>query len=316
MLMISLGIIQEVLMKLLQLYKKVIHCLLGALFLVNPIFPAQEEQNKDLFNNKFSNHVTVLNNEYHALEILREEESSPVLEWHNTERENQLGLTKPIIFISLGANCAPARHFERNHLTEAFFPFDWCISEVESVYKALEEDFHGYLKQENLKIFELAPNVTHRTFRDTYYKIIYPHDFSRDKEPLHDYEQIRNKYYRRIDRFYRALSLGKKVYFFRTGITKEEAKKLNALIRNKFPNLNYTLIVISDTEDFKKQWKIKRLRNFFIQGFQDATILNRKLLQDWDAVFQNLKIIPKPQQKKRGLTPLQQRRRISRLNQC
>lgn len=296
-------------MKQLQLYENDSNWLLVILFLVSPIFCVHAEEDKDPINRSFNNNLTALNNEYHTLEILRNEENAPALEWHNIERENQLALTKPIICISLGANCAPARNFERNKLTEAFFPFDWCISEFESIYKALEEDFHDYFKRENLKIFELAPNVTHRTFRDTLYKIIYPHDFSSDKEPMHDYEQIKKKYYRRIDRFYRALSLGKKVYFFRTGVTKEEAHKLNTLIRTKFPKLNYTLIVVSDTEDFKKKWKTKRIRNFFIQGFQDATLLNRKLSHDWDTIFQDLKLIPTPKPKARPLTPLEKKRK-------
>ena len=193
-------------------------------------------------------------------------------------------------------------------------PFDWCISEFESIYKALETDFQDYIKKENLKVFEIVKIGKHRIIRDVAYKIIYPHDFSLDDELLHDYEDIRDKYYRRINRFYRALSLGEKVYFFRTNITKEETKKLNTLIEKKFPQLNYTLVVVNDTQNFKKKWKIKNVRNFFVQDFQDTTMLDRKILKNWDIVFQDLKIIPKPKPKASPLSPLQKGRIASAQN--
>ncbi|GEM_PF-3846054 len=218
------------------------------------------------------------------------------------------------ICISLGGNCAPAQQFKMKKLSEAFFPFDWCITEFESIYKALETDFKDYIKLENLRTLELIKLSDNRVFRDTHYKIIYPHDFSPDNEPLHDYEFVRNKYYRRIDRFYQTLALGEKVYFFRTGITKKEAIQLNNLITKKFPTLNYALVVISDTQDFKKKWKIKHIKNFCIQGFQEAVMQSHTLRKDWDALFQDLKIIPKHMQKDASLTPLQKKRKLIESN--
>ena len=157
--------------------------------------------------------------------------------WLNAENENKAEFKKNKIFISLGMNCGPAIQFEKKKITEAFFPFDWAISQFSSIYKALESDFKDFLKLENLIVRQRALPLVNHSVLDKGYKISFIHDFKNDKTPLYDYKQVRDKYYRRIDRFYRALKLKKHVYFFRTKIKKSEAIKLNQLLQKKFPKL-------------------------------------------------------------------------------
>lgn len=281
-------------MKKLLLSKSNALFLLSIFFILNLTFTSHAEQKKSDLNPSLpSTNLTDLEKEYLKLEAQRNEDSSRLAAWFNTEREKQLYFNKPRIFISLGMNCAPALRFEKKKLSEAFFPFDWCISTFQSIYRALKTDFKNYLNLENLEVLEHTEKSEHRVVRDNLYDITYLHDFSLDKNPLHDYQEIQSKYYRRIDRFYRALTLGKEVYFFRTEITKKETIKLKALIQKKFPKLNYTLVVINETDEFKTPWNIRHVKNFFLKNCGYAGRKDKKLLKNWDTIFKELKIIKK-----------------------
>jgi hypothetical protein len=227
---------------------------------------------------------------YHELEKLRDHDAMRAPLWLNAEKENKAEFKKNSIFISLGMNCGPAINFEKNKITEAFFPFDWAISEFSSIYKALKSDFKDFLKLENLVVTPRAlPLVNHGVF-DKGYRINFIHDFKNDSTPLYDYEQVRDKYYRRIDRFYRALKLGKHIYFFRTKIKKQEAIKLNNLIQKKFPKIKYTLVVMNDTPEFKRAWNIKNVKHFFIKDVHQAVAQHTRGKNGWDNVFKKLKV--------------------------
>jgi len=225
----------------------------------------------------------ILQEEYEALEKSRGDDGIRKPDWLNTAREDALVLKKHKIFISLGMNCGCARNFERRNLSEAFFPFDWNITEPDSIYRILENDFKDFLKQENLVIKPGNPRMYHVI--DTVYNIKIVHDFTKKGTALHDYEHVKDKYYRRIARFYHALTLKKPVYFFRAVITKQEALKLNQLIKKKFPELKYTLVVANNTEEFKKSWGIKNIKNFFLHNVEDP-----EEIKEWDKVFKALKV--------------------------
>jgi len=231
---------------------------------------------------------------YHALEKLRGEGDNRDPLWLNAENEDRAEFKKNKVFISLGMNCGPAIQFEKKKLVEAFFPFDWCVSEFSSIYKALETDFKDFLALENLVVTERpASSVNHKAF-DTNYRINFVHDFKTDGKVLDDYKRVRDKYYRRIDRFYRVLKSKKHIYFFRTNIKKNEAIKLNYLIQKKFPELKYTLVVINDSAEFKRPWAVKNMKNiqhFFVKDAHSAIVRDFKSRQDWDNVFKKLKLV-------------------------
>lgn len=256
------------------------------------------------------NNLEILDIEYQALEAERKEYIQRPPAWINTQRENNNEFSKSNIFISLGMNCGPGRQFEKKKLTEAFFPFDWCISDFESIYEALKNDFSNYLEKESLEVLHHPENAKHRVVHDHTYNIRYLHDFTLEGEPLNDYEQIRTKYFRRIDRLYRACSQRtKKVYFFRTSITKKQSLQLNQLIQQKFPQLNYTLVVINETKEFKKKWHQKNVRNFFLPGCKEAMMDKLKdVMAGWDKIFIDLAILKKPTPPAKKLTPLQKKR--------
>lgn len=282
----------------LYLSRKNISLILGVtLGLCSFMVSAYSVENKQNQNIVVDSSIALSNDEiieigqlYHGLEELRNEYEVRAPLWLNSENENKVEFKKNKIFISLGMNCGPAINFENNKLTEAFFPFDWAISEFSSIYKALKSDFKDFLKLENLVLTPRAlPLVNHKVY-DKNYRIDYIHDFKNDGAPLYDYQQVRDKYYRRIDRFYRALKLGKHVYFFRTKIKKSDAIKLNNLIQKKFPKLKYTLVVMNDTSEFKRAWNVKNVKHFFIKDVHQAIAQHTRGKNGWDNVFKSLKI--------------------------
>jgi len=251
-------------------------------------FYACQAAHSDTTQKILSPDIKTLGDIYHALEKSRCDTNDRAVAWNDKQKDTSITFKQSKIFISLGMNCAIGFQLEAKKLVEAFFPFDWCISEFESIYRALETDFNGYLQKENLVVLDRPELAAHHYVRDTGYNIMYLHDFSLTGEPLHDYEEVKNKYHRRIARLYHVLTLNKKVYFLRTGITKEQAIQLNNLIARKFPKLKYTLVVIDQTEEYKKQWNIKRIKNFFLKDFQDPGMNSQELVDGWNALFKKI----------------------------
>lgn len=218
----------------------------------------------------------------------------PGFEWESEDFEKE-EFHKSKIVISLGCNCAAARHFQRHHLSEAFYPFDWCNSPFESIKSALQNDCKDFLKIDTLSI--ISSNEDCHQVLGGQYNIEFVHDFKNldqniqdEQVTIFDYTHNKTKYDRRIGRFYRALACGKEVYFFRTIATKDQALELRDLISSKFPKLNYTLVVLNDSNDFKEPWNELRIKNFFMEDVKDASE-SAQMQARWDPILLSLGLI-------------------------
>ena len=179
--------------------------------------------------------------------------------------------------ISLGTNCQVAWYSRELGLRDFAYPFDWCISPFDTVYSLINNNFENFFLKEHLI------QDTDHSVKDTLYNMRFLHDFpaqhggsTGDANNTHywgvlsadymeAYETIKQKYQRRIERFYRTISSGKKVYFVRIfDTTKQQAIDLSNLIQLKFPDLDYKLVVISQYEDFKEQWNIDHIHSFYV----------------------------------------------------
>jgi hypothetical protein len=208
-------------------------------------------------------------------------------EWLAKGWDEQVGFKEEKIVISLGYNCAAARHFQENYLSAAYYPFDWCFSEFESVYNAIRDDFKGFLE-----VLTATP-IKYREMIDETYKIRFVHDFKVDvgeEVLIPDYGENKAKYDRRINRFRGALQSKKKIFFFRTMITKPEAILLRNLITEKHPQLDYTLVVINKTDDFKEPWNEKNMSNFFLATPETASLTD-EMKKEWGQIFRKLGLI-------------------------
>lgn len=102
-------------------------------------------------------------------------------------------------FISLGYFCSPAMELEKIGLRDCSSPFDWCISDIDGVYRCIKDGFQSFLDYKYL-----SQNKTyHRIYKNTYYGIEFYHDFDAYKALDLQLESVKSKYERRIKRFYK-----------------------------------------------------------------------------------------------------------------
>ncbi len=218
----------------------------------------------------------------------------PGFEWCAENWDDPNEFKKDKIVVSLGYNCAAARHFQHHKLAEAYLPFDWCFSNFESIYLTIQNDFKDFLSLK-LSIISSGENY-HEVFDETYF-IKFVHDFVNHDQNLtgkniilYDYDHNKQKYERRINRLRRALRSKKEVYLFRTVITKREAMLLRDLISRKFPELKYTLAVMNDTEEFKNSWNEKNISNFYLKEPTCASV-TEEMQKAWEPIFKSLKLV-------------------------
>lgn len=109
--------------------------------------------------------------------------------------------TKYKHFISLGFFCSVALELERIGLRECSSPFDWCISDWKGVENCIRNNFEGFLD-----FSSLYQNSIDRSIYKNKDGIAFFHDFDKYKTLDKQLEKIKNKYERRITKFYTNIS--------------------------------------------------------------------------------------------------------------
>lgn len=105
-------------------------------------------------------------------------------------------------FISLGYFCSTALELEKIGLRSCSSPFDWCLSDWGGVEKAIETHFENFLEYNNL--YQDKKDPSH--YKDMEYGIAFFHDFNKYKPLKEQLPFVREKYNRRIDRFYKNIA--------------------------------------------------------------------------------------------------------------
>lgn len=184
-------------------------------------------------------------------------------------------------------------------LRQEAYPFDWVISEFDPLYATFFDDFHYFFDPHYLQVTPNGSGVT------DYYGTIFYHDlpttnynYERDDGNLRDEgilcenwrDYVANayaKYQRRIARLQTVLSGTDKVYLLRyAGINKKLAVKLRDLIHRRYPNLDFTLVVIAHDREFCTDWQLPRIKNFYFARpaeWQDLT--------QWLPIFKALALL-------------------------
>lgn len=106
--------------------------------------------------------------------------------------------------ISLGHFCGVAQELERLGLRDASYPFDWLITTREPLHQLIDSHFDGFLEYENLYQYQVVKNV----YRNKHYDfgVSFYHDFSKYKPLDVQLDEVKEKYARRIERFYTAIA--------------------------------------------------------------------------------------------------------------
>jgi len=183
------------------------------------------------------------------------------------EEFNEAGGRPFPLFISLGSHCEVANFIGYYGLRTAAYPFDWMLTLHESLIAVLEQDFAYFVDERFL--------VPHRFgVVNSYYNIDFRHDWPDFGQSWYKMDfrrilpEVQDKYQRRIGRFYDLTEHVGKVFFIRIPldidysldqyptftsaskrITSTEALTIRNLLLERFPNLDFDLVVINYVEE-------------------------------------------------------------------
>jgi hypothetical protein len=146
------------------------------------------------------------------------------------------------MIIPIGVDCGIAEFLKTTNLRSFSFPFDWAVT-YNGVSKCIEEEFKDFIPNEDKKINN--------------YDVFFNHDFEK-----HTCENDKVKYHRRIQRLQTILETStEEIIFCRKGHAAhhhnehapmfssiksdiDDAEDLCTILKNKYPNLNYKIIVV------------------------------------------------------------------------
>lgn len=181
------------------------------------------------------------------------------------------------LFVSLGSYCHPAHMFRYCDLRKVAFPFDWiCSMDGDKLIEIIESDFKNFLNEDFLEGYEHSGALLH-----TYYHLEFLHEGYWRKQDSYLYpenmKKLKSKYGRRIERFKQLKDYKGKVFFIRcayihsvtdtirfyhfhenTHISDESALRLYRLLMEKYPKLDFTLVILN-THEINEVIEEKRL---------------------------------------------------------
>ena len=120
--------------------------------------------------------------------------------------------------VSIGEDCACAMYLNKFLLRTRSYPFDWlCNAPFETRIDLILNDFNGFLQHDNMRWFPKPTSglrdMKNENYEDTNTKFYFYHDFRSDVDFKEMFPIVREKYDRRIKRFYEAIANSKNVLF-------------------------------------------------------------------------------------------------------
>jgi hypothetical protein len=185
---------------------------------------------------------------------------------YGNEAENLLAdVSQSSLIVSLGSNCNTAHVLKNYGLRTTAFPFDWLLTlDEEKFIELLDNDFLHFLDKEYF--------IKHNSILvHKYYNIEFRHE-------VEGLERLIEKHTKRIARFRQLDHYPGKVFFIRNvhvssadpalygrdekgfcSMDTESALRLNAVLKKRFPKLDFTLVTINVNET-----SFKTLENVFM----------------------------------------------------
>lgn len=205
------------------------------------------------------------------------------------------------IFIPLGSICSVSYNLQLLKLRKYALPFDWLkIDKLDYISDIIENKFQDFLNVE-----EISQSTKFPIFLDEYkteYKIIenkeiskiminkynmkFYHDFSQN----YNIEEIKEKYNRRIERFYDLLNINQQntIYFIRDeikyNIDYKQIQRFQEILHKINNNLNYKIIVIIHNPK-NKIINLSDTNNLQIINDTDKFTNWKRLNIDWISLF-------------------------------
>jgi hypothetical protein len=143
-------------------------------------------------------------------------------------------------YISLGNTCGVAYQLKKHGLRNHAFPFDWLKTpKLSTIIKLLENKFDGLLDKSNFKFVKYSDkffnsngnNQMMALYKNTIYNIIFYHDFIKDSNFDDQFIIFKEKYQRRITRFYDILNSNEIVFIRDDLYDKININQINHLMK-------------------------------------------------------------------------------------
>lgn len=164
--------------------------------------------------------------------------------------------------VSLGKSCEVATQLRLKGIRKNAYPFDWLVSPFDALESFIINEGVHFLDEDKLVFKEInPPNHPYYSVLDSYYGLESYHDFL-GPDDIAQHDKVRAKFDRRKKRFFDLLRSDNRILLIRSGGTRQEAERLNNLLQMLYPNLDYTLLVVSYREEFQVPWKIPRIEIF------------------------------------------------------
>ncbi len=171
------------------------------------------------------------------------------------------------IVYSLGYDCACAQYMQYAQIRICSGPFDWLTNaDFETRMNLILNDFENFLDIDDLKFLPKNPNMFNDPYCNYYENIrngfYYYHDFPIGEDFTEVFKQVKEKYNRRIKRFYDNLINKEKVliiYFTHYPINNNELiKELCQKVCKKFnKKIDFLIIEYDKTKKGKETEKCR-----------------------------------------------------------
>ena len=185
------------------------------------------------------------------------------------------------LIISIGSDCACTSYLRRCNLQYNSYPFDWLTNApFENRIELLVNDFKDFMNFDDLEIMQKPTQINADSGHDYYMNkrnnFYFWHDFPAKTSLIDSFQEINEKYKRRIKRLYDEINQSEKILFVWLSHSKNhniyeilsEYKKL----KDKFNNKDVFLLIIENSE---KETKEEYENNHVLIIHQD-TISNDK----------------------------------------
>lgn len=157
------------------------------------------------------------------------------------------------LVISLGEDCACSGWLRRFSLQKYSYPFDWLSNaDFETRINLIINDFQDFLNYDDIKFMNIENPTIHDSYKDIKYNFHYYHDFEKNIPLSISYDEVKEKYDRRIKRLYDKIEASNSMLFVWYSKDKcqntegIEASYLN--LQNKFKNKDINLLIIENSE--------------------------------------------------------------------
>lgn len=206
--------------------------------------------------------------------------------------------------VSLGHGCQPAHHAVRAKLHKVSLPMDWlgdaCLHQEvidkdnpfvmphdlpTGYVKLIENDFAGLWDADYLEV-AIVPEWKDNPQKvvDTRYNVGCVHEF----EVGHVYdniERVQMMFDRRVRRFQSIVQSDGPVLFIRTLFTKRNARLMSEMLHRKYPNLQFTLLVLNRMHEQLEDWDIPNVVKLNLDFAPDWLATSQQYDKLWDDIF-------------------------------